>query len=344
MKSTILNRLAGLASAAMLAALGTAGASAAESLRLAHFLPPQHPVHAAAEAWAASIAKDSGGELKVELFPAQQLGAAFDHYNLARDGIADIAAVNPGYQPGRFPIAGAIELPLMFSNAIGGSQAVDEWYREYAKTDMPDVHFCMATIHDPASFHTATKKVLVPEDVKGLRVRTGNATIARFVQDLGGSNIQGSTAEVKDILDKGVADSVTWPWGSVILFGVANSVKHHLDIPLSVSSLMFVVNKRKYESLAEANRKVLDAHCTSEWAKRVATPWAEFEAAGHGKLEAMEGHTIERPNAEQMALWQAAAGPVVEAWAKDVAAKGADPKAILERLKKVAAEHGAGAQ
>ena len=30
---------------------------------------------------------------------------------------------------------------------------------------------------------------------------------------------------------------------------------------------------------------------TSDWARRVATPWAEFEAAGVGKLEAMEGHT-----------------------------------------------------
>lgn len=344
MKSIIRKGLAGLASAAMVAALGAGGAVAAESMRLAHFLPPQHPVHAAVEAWAASIAKDSGGELKIDLFPAQQLGAAFDHYNLARDGIADIAAVNPGYQPGRFPIAGAIELPMMFSNAIGGSQAADEWYREYAKVDMPDVHFCMATIHEPASFHTASKAVMVPEDVKGLRVRTGNATIAQFVQALGGSNIQGSTAEVKDILDKGVADSVTWPWGSVILFGVAGSVKHHLDIPLSVSSLMFVVNKRKYESLSDANRKVLDDHCTPEWAKRVATPWAEFEAAGHGKIEAMEGHTIERPNAEQRALWQAASAPIVEAWSKDVAAKGGDAKAILDRLKQVAAAHGAAAQ
>ena len=344
MKSIIRNGLAGLASAVMAATLGAGSSAAAESLRLAHFLPPQHPVHAAAEAWAASIAQASGGELKVDLFPAQQLGAAFDHYNLARDGIADIAAVNPGYQPGRFAIAGAIELPMMLSNATGGSQAVDEWYRDYAGIDMPDVHFCMATIHEPASFHTATKAVMVPDDVRGLRVRTGNATIAQFVQALGGSNIQGSTAEVKDILDKGVADSVTWPWGSVILFGVAGSVKHHLDIPLSVSSLMFVVNKRKYDSLTEANRKVLDDHCTSEWAKRVATPWAEFEAAGLGKLEAMEGHTIERPDAAQQALWKAAAAPVVEAWAKEVAAKGEDAAAILERLKRIAAAHGAAAE
>lgn len=344
MKSGIVKGIAGLASAGFLLCQGMGVATAAETLRLSHFLPPQHPVHTSVQAWADSIAKESGGELTVEIYPAQQLGAAFDHYNLARDGIADIAAANPGYQPGRFPIAGAIELPLMLSNAIGGSQAVDEWYREYAGTDMSDVHFCMATIHQPASFHTADKAVVEPQDVNGLRVRTGNATIAQFVQELGGSNIQGSTAEVKDILQKGVADSVIWPWGSVILFGVDETVNHHLDIPLSVSSLMFVVNKQKYESLPEAARKVLDNHCTSEWAREVATPWAKFEAAGVEKIGAMEGHTIDRPNAEQLAAWKEATSPVVDAWAKSVADKGGDPDAILARLKETADKYDAGAQ
>lgn len=343
MKSRITKGLAGLASAAFLICQGSGPGLAEETLRLSHFLPPQHPVHTSVEAWAASIEEASNGDLKVEIYPAQQLGAAFDHYNLARDGIADIAAFNPGYQPGRFPIAGAIELPLTLSNATGGSQAVDAWYREHAAAEMADVRFCMATIHEPASFHT-NKAIVEPKDVDGLRVRTGNATIAQFVQELGGSNIQGSTAEVKDILQKGVADSVIWPWGSVILFGVTETVNHHLDVPLSVSSLMFVINKQKYDGLPEAARQVLDAHCTSEWAREVATPWANFEAAGVDKIGAMPGHTIDRPDAAQLAAWKAAAQPVVDIWAKSVSEKGGDPDAILDALRESAAKYDASAQ
>ena len=100
--------LAGLASALVLVGAFTGAASAEQVLRLAHFLPPQHPVHTSAEVWASSIAEASGGELRIEIFPAQQLGSAFDHYNLARDGVADIAAANPGYQPGRFSMAPAL--------------------------------------------------------------------------------------------------------------------------------------------------------------------------------------------------------------------------------------------
>ena len=36
---------------------------------------------------------------------------------MARDGIADVTYVSPGYQPGRFPIIDAGNLPFTMSNA-----------------------------------------------------------------------------------------------------------------------------------------------------------------------------------------------------------------------------------
>ena len=53
--------------------------------------------------------------IKYKVYPAQQLGKAFDHYDMARDGIADLTYINPGYQPGRFPIIAAGELPFLIS-------------------------------------------------------------------------------------------------------------------------------------------------------------------------------------------------------------------------------------
>ncbi len=80
------------------------------------------------------INKASNGTIKIAIYPAQQLGKAFDHYNMARDGIVDISHVNPGYEPGRFPIVAAVELPFIFSNSKEGSAALDSWYRRYAAT------------------------------------------------------------------------------------------------------------------------------------------------------------------------------------------------------------------
>ena len=60
-------------------------------LKLSIWLPPAHPLVPATKAWADDIAKESGGTIKTAIFPSEQLGKAFDHYDMARDGIADVA-------------------------------------------------------------------------------------------------------------------------------------------------------------------------------------------------------------------------------------------------------------
>src|SRR6202521_407922 len=129
-------------------------------LKLSHWVPPSHPLQKALEDWGGSIQTATNGTVTFTIFPSQQLGKAFDHYDMARDGIADVTYVSPGYQPGRFPIIGAGELPFLMSDAKGGSQALDACYLKYADKEMKDVKFCLAFIHAPSSFHSRTKKIL----------------------------------------------------------------------------------------------------------------------------------------------------------------------------------------
>ena len=302
-------------------------------LRFAHWVPPSHPMHAAVEDWAASINKASGGTITMKIFPAQQLGKAFDHYNMARDGIADIAHVNPGYEPGRFPIMGASELPFLFANAKEGSAALDAWYRKYADNEMKDVRYCLTFAHDPATVHTTKKKVVVPGDISGMKIRPANATIARFVALLGGANVQASAPESRDVLEKGVAEGITFPWGSIVLFGIDKVVKYHIDSAFYVTEQTWVLNKAKYESLTAAQKKVMDNHCTSEWALKIASPWADFEAGGRDKIKAQSGHEVYPITAAQLAEWRKAAQPLHAEWEGAVSKAGHDPKAVFNDLK-----------
>src|SRR5947208_1856097 len=150
-------------------------------LKLSHWVPPSHPLQKALEDWGGSIQKATNGSVTFTIFPSQQLGKAFDHYDMARDGIADVTYVSPGYQPGRFPIIDAGNLPFTMSNAKGGSQALDEWYRKYAGTEMKDVKFCLAFVHDYGSFHSRTKKLVVPADIKGMKIRPAHTIITTLV-------------------------------------------------------------------------------------------------------------------------------------------------------------------
>jgi TRAP-type C4-dicarboxylate transport system substrate-binding protein len=330
-------RFAGCVYAVAAAALiaGATGALAQDKtfeLKLSHWVPPSHPLQKALEEWGASVEKDSGGTIKSKVYPAQQLGKAFDHYDMARDGIADLTYINPGYQPGRFPIIGAGELPFLMSNAKGGSQAIDAWYRKYADKEMKDVKFCLAFVHDPGSFHSKSKKVMVPADVKGMKIRPAHATMAAWVTQLGGTNVQSSAPEVRDILDKGVADAVTFPWGSVPLFGIDKVTKYHMNAPLYVTTFAFVFNKDKYNQMSAAQKKVIDNHCTNEWALKVAAPWADFEHNGIAKLKAEAGHEVYELTPAQLSEWKKSAEPLHKAWADNVKKTGADPAAVMKEL------------
>src|SRR3984957_11113866 len=103
-----------LCTLAMLGLAAGIGVASAEDktveLKLSHWVPPSHPLQKAMEDWGASIEKASGGTIKYKVFRGQQLGKGLDHYDMARAALADVTYINPGYQPGRFPIIAAGEL------------------------------------------------------------------------------------------------------------------------------------------------------------------------------------------------------------------------------------------
>jgi TRAP-type C4-dicarboxylate transport system substrate-binding protein len=327
----------GLAVAAGLATLlATASVASAQDktieLKLAHWVPASHPLHKGFEEWAQSVEKASGGTIKSKIYPAEQLGKAFDHYDMARDGIADMTYINPGYQPGRFPIIGAGELPFLMANAKGGSSALDAWYRKYAGTEMKDVKFCLAFVHDPGSFHSRTKKIVVPGDIKGMKIRPAHATIATWMTQLGATNVQGAAPQVRDIIEKGVADAVTFPWGSVVLFGVDKVTKYHMEAPLYVTTFAYTMNKGTYERMSAGQKKVIDDHCTTDWAGKIGGPWADFEHAGIAKIKAEPGHEVYSITAEQLGEWRKSAEPLINTWSANVKKAGGDPDAAMKEL------------
>jgi TRAP-type C4-dicarboxylate transport system substrate-binding protein len=303
------------------------------NLKLSHWVPATHPLQKAMEEWGASVEKASNGTIKSTVYPAQQLGKAPDHYDMTRDGIVDFAYINPGYQPGRFPVVSAGELPFLVGEAHGGIRAIDVWYRKYAAAEMRGVKLCFSFILDPLRMHSRNKKVVVPGDIKGMKIRPAQATMAAWVTQLGGTNVTSSPSEIREILDKGVADATTTPYGSVLLFGIDKVTKYHLDLPLATTTFQWIMNPSVYEAMSASQKKVIDDHCTNDWAARFAGPWADFEAAGINKLRDLPGHEIVSVTPEQLKEWKASGEPVYKSWADGVRKAGGDPDTVLKELR-----------
>lgn len=301
-------------------------------LRFSHALPQDHPLHTAIEAWAGSIRQASNGTVTITVHPAEQLGKAFDHYDMAREGVAAIAQADPGYEPGRFPIIALSEMPFTFANAVQGSAALDAWYRKYAEREMKEVKYCLSFAQAPATVHTANRKVAVPGDLKDMRIRPGNAVISRLISRLGGTNVPGSARESRNLLAKNVADGVTFPWGTAMQLGIDRVTRFHLDAPLYVTAQVLVMNRDAYNALSPAQRKVVDDHCTSEWSGRIATPWAMMEAAGRDRIRAQPGKEVYTITPAQVSEWRKAAEPLKKEWETQVRKAGGNPAAIHKDL------------
>ena len=334
--------IASLLSAALLgcAAVPALAQDKPVEMKFGSWVPAQHSLAKTGfEPWAKSLEAASGGSIKVVLFPAQQLGKANDHYDLARDGIAEIAWISPGYQAGRFPIFAAGELPFIMTKPGPGSAALDAWYRKYAATEMKDVKYCFAHVHI-GTLHSK-KPITEPGQIAGMKIRPANGTVAQMMTLLGATNVQVSAPEARDAIEKGVADAITFPWNSIISFGIDKAVTHHADMRLYAAAFVWALNKPWYEKLSVNQKKAIDNHCSNEWAARVGADWGAAEDAGEEKIAKTPGHTIVKLTPAQLEAWKKAAEPLAAQWMLGADKVGVPDKAALDDLRRELASRNA---
>lgn len=325
-----------LLAGALALAFGVGGASAQDkqfNLKLSYWVPPSHFLTPGYKDWAAELEKASNGTIKTTLYPSSQLGSGADHYDMVKSGIADFGLINPGYTPGRFPIIATADLPFLVTDSLKGAAATHRWYKKYAEKEMPEHVVCHVFSHEPGSFHSK-KEIKVPADVKGLKVRTANQTIATLVTSMGGNSVQVPIMEAADTLKRGITEAITVPWGGLThpAFKFGEVTEYTLDIPLYVSNFTHGISRKTYDSMSAAQKKAVDSVCTPEWSARVYKHWYEDD---HGRQQAIykTDRKITKVGPKEVALWREAAKPVYEQWAAAVKKAGYNPDQVLQELK-----------
>jgi TRAP-type C4-dicarboxylate transport system substrate-binding protein len=92
------------------------------------------------------------------------------------------------------------------------------------------------------------------------------------------------------------------------------------------------MNKDKYNAMSAAQKKVIDAHCNTEWAQKVGAPWGDFEHAGIAKIKAEPDHEVYSISAEQLGEWRKSAEPLINTWAGNVKKGGGNPDVAMQEL------------
>ena len=341
-------RLGATAALAAPALLRSPGANAQEvTLRLHHFLPAVSNVHRYfLQPWAQKIQQESGGRLRIQIFPSMQLGGApAQLYDQARDGVADIIWTLPGTTPGRFPRVEVFELPFVsHKRAIVNCKAVQEFADKHLREEFAEVHPLCIWGHGEGLIH-ARREVKAMEDLRGLKLRFPSRLNGEALRALGAAPVGMPVSQVPDALSQGVIDGAVVPWEVVPALRLQEMVKNHTEVPgsptLYIATFILGMNKAKYQSLPEDLRKVLDANSGQAAAAMAAVPWDERGPVAE-EMARKRGNQITVISEEEKRRWVEATQPVIEAWVAQSRERGFDGAALLAEARALVAKHGQG--
>lgn len=313
---------AALAGAVALTVSTGAAFSADVTLRCQHFLSPKGSVPLFfMEPWAKKVEKDSGGRIKVELYPAMQLGGKPPAlYDQIRDGVIDCGWALPAYTPGRFPGAATFELPFLTStSAENSSKAAWDFTQKYLMKEFADVHLLAVHVHGPGVVFKKGAPVKTLADFKGLKLRGPSRLANAMLEKLGATPVGMPVPAFPEALSKGVVDGGVIPWEvapGLKITELANSATQIGGAhDMYNTFFLWAMNKAVYDKLPDDLKKVMDDNsglATSAWAGRAMDEGDKLGLAD-GEKQKMDIYTmddteragLEKIGAEVTADWVA---------------------------------------
>ena len=320
-RRTFLSSLA--ATAAAPAVLRFARADTAQAaLKLHHFFSSVSGAHRQfLVPWARKVEAESGGRIRIDIFPSMQLGGApAQLFDQARDGFADIVWAMPANTPGRFAKIEAFELPFAASHrALVNSKALQDYAAANLQDEFREVRPLAFSCRDHGVLH-ANRAVRTIEDLKGLRLHVASRLAGEAVQALGGRGVSVPIPQVPMAIAGRVIDGCLDPWDVVPILRLNDAFKAHTDFAdasLSTTTFVLAMNKGSYDRLPRDLKGVIDNNSGQVAAAMAGAMW-DAEAKAVAQTTRERGDLITVLTNDDVAQWRKATEPVTAAWLKQM--------------------------
>ncbi len=345
MKHTLIAALAG---AVALGISATAASAQEVTLRCQHFLSPQGSVPKFfIEPWARKVEEDSNGRIKVEIYPAMQLGGSPPAlYDQIRDGVIDCGWALPAYTPGRFPESEAFELPFMTSmSAEASSRAAWEFTQMHAMDRFNDIRVLAVHVHGPGVIHKKGDPITSAADFDGLKLRGPSRQANALLENLGATPVGMPVPAFPEALSKGVVDGGVIPWEIVPPLKVHELADSHTQIggdrALYNTFFIWGMNPNTYNNLPDDLKAVIDANSGIETSAWAGSAMDQGDDVGEGVV-ADAGNTIHTLDDAVVSELRAIGDELTEAWIAEMDAKGLDGAAMVEDARALVTKHSEG--
>ena len=292
--------------------------------------------------WSRQVEAQSGGRIRIDLFPSMQLGGApADLFDQARDGIADLTWAQPSHTPGRFPKIEAFELPFVPSRrALVSSKAVDDYARANLADEFREVHPICFSCSDRGVLHT-NRPIHTIEEIRDQRLHVQTRFALEAMHWLGAVAVPMPSAQLPLAIAQHVVDGCVDPWNMVPTFKLNDLLKTHTefsDSSLSTTTFVLAMNKAAYDKLPRDLKTVIDNNSGQPAASIAGAMW-DVQAAAVVDMVSGRGDPITTLLPEAVAHWRKATEPVVDAWLKDMKEHKVDGGKLLANARALLAKY-----
>ncbi len=270
----------------------------AVTLQVGHIFPTSHVVHRSLEIMADFVAKETNGELKLEIFPLGQLGQGANLSQNVMLGTVNMATAGPGLLSGIEPTFGIWGAEYMFKDAdalfkVINSPVGQEIYEKLRTGN--DIRVIGTGYLGARNLTTTDTPVKTPTDLKGLKIRIPNIPYRRAAfLAMGASPTPMAFQELYLGLQQGVVDGQENPFQQIYSMKFYEVQKYLILTEHAQNPEMLIINDKKFRSLSDDLQKAL-LKGAEVYGKTCRELFAEEDAKLLEQLKA-EGMTVVEPD------------------------------------------------
>lgn len=305
---------------ALMLAFGSNWAMAAVELKLGHFASDTHPCGIAAVQFKNNVEKRTNGEVKISLFGNNILGSPPEVLEQVMLGAVDMSLSGQDQLAKHLPFYDVISTPFAFKDYAMADKVIDGEFKTWASAELLKKNLVHLSDWEWGfrQLTNSKKPVIVPADLKGMKIRTPPAfAYQAFVEAAGGNAVTIAFAELVLAMKQGVVDGQENPVGTIYDLKLYETQKYMSILNYTYSSMVHIVNKKSWDKLTPEQQKIVTEESVAA-AKLARKTLRDNEAVQLKDLETNKGIVVARPD---LGPWKAAMGP---AWDKVKARVGAD--------------------
>ena len=340
------NSIKSLAAASVIAIMAIPAAMAQEyTFKLHHLLGAKAPAQTQMlEPWAKQVEENSGGKVKIEIYPAMSLGGRPPELvGQARDGVVDLIWTVNGYTPGLFPRTEVMELPFVYVNdPVAANLALYDMFEDDLKEEYKGLEVMFLHVHAGQAIHMRDKEVRKPEDLEGMKMRIPTRTGAWIIEALGAAPAAMPVPELPQALSKGVVDGAFIPWEIIPPLKIQDQTQYQIEgadmARFGTTTFQVSMNKDRWDSLPDDIKKAFKDASGPEWWAEVGEIWRKSDDFGI-KIAVDAGNEHIVLTEEETDAFREKLEPVVDRWVEEVSAQGIDGAGLVEKARTLIDQH-----